>query len=55
MFHWSQYQTEQYEESGQFICPECGADTIYDLYRTYRHARLFVKIPFALGRWKVYT
>ena len=44
MFHWSDYQTEQCEDSGQFVCPECGARSTYDVYRTYRHFRFYLMI-----------
>ncbi len=44
MFHWSDYQTERCEDSGQFVCPECGARSSYDLYRTYRHFRFYLMI-----------
>jgi len=45
LFHLSEHQTEHREDSGQFTCPECQADTTYDLYRTYRHTYLMILIP----------
>jgi Fe-S cluster assembly iron-binding protein IscA/predicted RNA-binding Zn-ribbon protein involved in translation (DUF1610 family) len=38
MFHWIEYQREERGNSGQFVCPECGAATTYVLYRRYRHS-----------------
>jgi Fe-S cluster assembly iron-binding protein IscA len=44
MFHWSDYETIQHEDPGQFICPECGVLSNYDVVRTYRHFRFYLMI-----------
>jgi hypothetical protein len=54
MFHWSEQLIERREDSGKFVCPECGAETNYDLYRTYRQTSVIVVIPIPIRLKQLY-